>query len=192
MRGLRSDLSVRAIKYRVIRSPFGKIGIVWRNSIHGIKIIRVFLPTPMNMVQRIKNAYPGALADGVSVIQEECSKVKKYLGGSRVEFAVDVLDESCLYAFQKEVLWIERKIPYGRVSTYGRLAAKIKKPGAARAVGTALARNPFPIFIPCHRTIRADGTLGGYQGGIALKRGLLELEGVKCNRLGKVVMEEVW
>ncbi len=184
--------STKRIKYRIIGSRFGEIGFVWRDGTRDIKIIRLFLPTSTSMVKRIKKVYPGAVTDNVSLIQRECNKVKKYLGGSRVDFAVDILDESCLYAFQKEVLWMERKIPYGRISTYGRLAAKIGRPGAARAVGTALARNPFPIFIPCHRTIRADGTLGGYQGGIELKRGFLELEGVHCSRSGKVVTADVW
>ncbi len=97
-----------------------------------------------------------------------------------------------LYDFQKKVLLLERQIPYGQVSTYGKLAHKLGHPGAARAVGTALARNPFPIIIPCHRTIRSDGSLGGFGGGLKLKRQLLELEGVRFDKKGRVVMDKVW
>jgi methylated-DNA-[protein]-cysteine S-methyltransferase len=73
------------------------------------------------------------------------------------------------------------------VSTYGRIAAHLGIPGGARAVGNALATNPFPIVIPCHRAIRSDGTLGGYQGGLAMKRALLEQEGVTIDERDKVV-----
>jgi methylated-DNA-[protein]-cysteine S-methyltransferase len=63
-------------------------------------------------------------------------------------------------------------------------------PRAARAVGTALANNPFPIIIPCHRTIRADGTPGGFGGGIMMKRNLLEMEGVRFDPRGRVIMDD--
>ncbi len=80
----------------------------------------------------------------------------------------------------------EYGIPRGSVSTYGRMAAHLGIPGGARAVGNALATNPFPIVIPCHRAIRSDGTLGGYQGGLAMKRILLEQEGVVIDDRGRV------
>jgi len=76
------------------------------------------------------------------------------------------------------------------MSTYQRIASYLGNANGARAVGTALANNPFPIIIPCHRAIRSDGTLGGYQGGLEMKRALLEMEGVLFNTLGRVVTEE--
>ena len=82
-------------------------------------------------------------------------------------------------SFQEKVLRTEFAIPRGRVSSYGLIAKHMNKPGAARAVGTALATNLFPIVIPCHRVIRSDGHLGGYQGGLPMKRQLLQMEGVK-------------
>jgi methylated-DNA-[protein]-cysteine S-methyltransferase len=78
------------------------------------------------------------------------------------------------------------------VSTYGRIARHLAIPGGARAVGRALARNPFPIIIPCHRAIRSDGRLGGFQGGPAMKRALLELEGVECSSTGRVSAERLY
>lgn len=69
------------------------------------------------------------------------------------------------------------RIPYGETVSYGSLAARCGRPGAARAVGNALGRNPLPLVLPCHRVIRSDGTPGGYGGGRDRKRRLLRLEG---------------
>ncbi len=81
--------------------------------------------------------------------------------------------------FERVVLQALRRIPAGQVRTYGEIARSLGKPAAARAVGTACARNPLPLLIPCHRVVRSDGKLGGYsmRGGVALKRQLLEAEG---------------
>ncbi len=83
----------------------------------------------------------------------------------------------------KEMLWARlRQIPEGRVSTYGDMAAALGKPKAARAVGGMLATNPDAPRTPCHRVVRSDGSLGGYQGGMeaqSRKRDLLESEGVR-------------
>jgi methylated-DNA-[protein]-cysteine S-methyltransferase len=79
--------------------------------------------------------------------------------------------------FQRRV-WEElRTIPRGETVTYGELAARIGMPGAARAVGSAVARNPVSIVVPCHRVVGADGSLTGYAGGVEHKRALLEMEG---------------
>jgi methylated-DNA-[protein]-cysteine S-methyltransferase len=81
-------------------------------------------------------------------------------------------------AFQQKVLHAEHAIPRGRVSTYRLIARRLGDANAARAVGTALATNPFPIVIPCHRAIRSDGALGGFQGGLKMKGALLRMEGI--------------
>ena len=82
--------------------------------------------------------------------------------------------------FQKKVYETIKKIPAGKVATYGQVAKLVGKPKAARAVGMALKNNPTPIIVPCHRVVGADGSLVGYSGprGIAAKRKLLEKEGV--------------
>lgn len=87
---------------------------------------------------------------------------------------------------------MESKIPSGKVSTYSRIASKLGNSSAARAVGNALARNPFPLVIPCHRAIRSDGSLGGYAGGIDMKKKLLELEGIEFDYRGRVIIKNVW
>lgn len=83
--------------------------------------------------------------------------------------------------FQQRVIDACRQIPRGETLTYGELAAKVGNPGAARAVGTVMSSNPLPLVIPCHRVLGAGGCLGGYSArqGVAMKRRLLEMEGVK-------------
>jgi methylated-DNA-[protein]-cysteine S-methyltransferase len=78
--------------------------------------------------------------------------------------------------FDKKVWLSLKEIPYGETRTYKWLAEKIGKPKAARAVGQALGRNPLPIVLPCHRIVESDGSLGGYSGGIDIKRRLLDIE----------------
>lgn len=81
-------------------------------------------------------------------------------------------------AFHRKVLELLGEVPYGTVVTYGDLAARVGSPGAARAVGAAMAVNPLPIVLPCHRVVEASGGLGGYTGGLAIKQTLLRHEGV--------------
>ena len=166
---------------------------MWKSENRNAKIIHVFLPKPgEKMKQVIKKVYPDIILSTVSIIDDIHTKFKQYFKGESIGFSLDNIALEQLYDFQKKVLLLERQIPYGQVSTYGSLAHKLGHPGAARAVGTALARNPFPIIIPCHRTIRSDGSLGGFGGGLKLKRQLLELEGVRFDKKGRVVMDKVW
>ena len=91
------------------------------------------------------------------------------------------LDWRAISAWDRRVLEGVRTLGRGQVTSYGRLARRIGAPGAARAVGAAVGRNPFWLLVPCHRVVAGDGTLGGYGGGpdaLELKRDLLALEGV--------------
>ena len=81
--------------------------------------------------------------------------------------------------FSRRVWDVLRTIPYGRVRAYGWVARKIGKPGAARAVGGACRTNPVPLFVPCHRIVAGDGSLGGFSGGLSVKKRLLRLEGLR-------------
>jgi methylated-DNA-[protein]-cysteine S-methyltransferase len=82
------------------------------------------------------------------------------------------------------------KIPRGKTATYGWVAKQIGTKGV-RAVGNANARNPLPLVVPCHRVIRSDRTLGGFGGGLEMKRRLLEMEGVKFDNKGRVKTEHI-
>lgn len=179
------------IGYRIIKSTLGDVGLVWHRAHRATKIIEIMLPMP-GLRQYIQKRHPRVQQKGAPNIDVLSKKLKQYLAGEQVRFGVENIDMSRLYRFQRTVLLCERQIPYGWVSTYGRLAVKIGNPGAARAVGTALARNPFPLVIPCHRTIRANGFLGGFQGGTKMKRALLELEGIQFQGPDKIAMNRVW
>jgi len=114
-------------------------------------------------------------------------RIQRFLKGEAVQFHVSLIDLRDCSGFQRSVLLAEHSIPRGWVSTYGRIAMRLGTPGAARAVGTALSRNPLPIIIPCHRAIRSNGELGGFRGGLKMKRALLELEGLEFSTSGKVL-----
>ena len=103
-------------------------------------------------------------------------QLDEFFGAKRTGFDLRV-DRSLVRGVQRDVLAATRRVPYGRVTTYGRIAAEIGRPKAARVVGWALGANPIPIVIPCHRVIGAKGALTGYGGGLERKAQLLALEG---------------
>jgi methylated-DNA-[protein]-cysteine S-methyltransferase len=113
-----------------------------------------------------------------SKLREVVSQVLDYLEGRRKSFAFEY-DLRSLTPFQRSVLTTVQDVPRGEYLTYGELARRIGKPGAARAVGQALGNNPIPVLIPCHRVLASDGSLGGYsgRGGVRTKEALLRLEG---------------
>ncbi len=102
-------------------------------------------------------------------------RLRIYFGGHRVAFP-DELDLSQATPFQRGVWEITRLIPYGETRSYAWVAEQIGKPKALRAVGQTLGRNPLPVIIPCHRVLTINGKLGGYSGGLEMKRRLLSLE----------------
>lgn len=102
------------------------------------------------------------------------AQIGEYLAGARTVFDLQVAPMG--NAFHRQVWCQLQKIPYGETISYGALAARIDRPGSARAVGRANGSNPIAIVIPCHRVIGADGKLTGYSGGIERKAALLALE----------------
>jgi methylated-DNA-[protein]-cysteine S-methyltransferase len=182
--------------YVLVPSAFGDLSIVWWETEAGAKVYRVFLPKeriPAHEV--VQMAFPGASSLSCSVIAELQERMQCFLEGTSVDFGVSYLDflalERCS-EFQRRVLLAEHKIPRGWVSTYGGLARQVGIPGGARAIGGALSNNPFPIIIPCHRAIMSDGALGGYQGGVEMKRALLEMEGIEFTEAGKVITDRLY
>jgi len=109
-------------------------------------------------------------------------ELDEYFEGRRREFDLQ-LDLSPVSGFNRDALRELSLVPYGQVTTYGALAAKVGHPKAARAVGGAMNRNPIPIVLPCHRVVGANGKLVGYAGGLDRKELLLKLEGAMLDTL---------
>jgi O-6-methylguanine DNA methyltransferase len=117
----------------------------------------------------------GAQIAGGGPAAEMAREIELYFDGRLTEFKTPI-DVSEGTPFQKSVWEKLLDIPYGGTATYGEVAEGVGKPGAARAVGNAVGANPIPIVIPCHRVLASNG-LGGYSGGINIKKDLLRVEG---------------
>jgi len=157
-----------SVGFSQFMSPIGKIAVFATSS----TITRVMLD-PLN------NSSDETVQ--LSALKGKAqAQLLEYFNGTRRNFDLP-LDWESIRGFQKDVLQLTFSIPFGEVRTYGQLATQLHKPGSARAVGTALARNPLPILIPCHRVVASNGHLTGYLGskGIATKQWLLEREGHK-------------
>jgi methylated-DNA-[protein]-cysteine S-methyltransferase len=184
-----SDQSGAREYFMAVATAFGSVMILWRDRERGAVVSGIALPADVPSIgesirQRMRMSCP--------LVEDLASRIRAFCSGENVSIEMDMLDLSICGMFQQLVLKAEHAIPRGKVSTYGRIARHIGHPGAARAVGTALAKNPFPLVIPCHRAVREDGRLGGFRGGTAMKRRLLELEGVAFTGRGTVLMNLVY
>ena len=177
--------------FQTISTRFGELSVIWKNKGKSISIQRIFLSNSLNSAseqQKIK--FPTDQRGNHSIISRLIDKINNFFDGNREDFSLEILDFSVCPPFQKLVITTEATIPYGKVSTYKQIALQLEKPTASRAVANALANNPFPIIIPCHRTIRSDGSISGYQGGNKMKQELLNMEGVEVNSQLKVNLSE--
>lgn len=112
-------------------------------------------------------------------VKDAIGLLKRYFAGEPIDFLPLVLDLSGSGAFDRAILAAARKVGWGEISSYGTLARQVANVGASQAVGQAMAHNPIPIIVPCHRILAADGSLGGFSapGGVTTKKRLLEMEG---------------
>jgi len=165
-------MSTDTLNYTTFNSDMGWLGIL--GSAKGL--LCTTLP------QRTAGEALRQLGDGIELATRSphlftdlIQRLRSYFSGHKADFP-DELDLSRATPFQREVWEITRRIPYGSTRSYGWVAEQAGKAGAARAVGQALSRNPLPVIIPCHRVTTSDGKLGGFSGGLAMKRALLALE----------------
>jgi len=172
-------------------TPFGPVAVVWSVYRGQPKIRRVLLSkSGVSAKQVLKTSFPESTDSSCSEMDDIANKILAFFNGDGIRFSLNMVRLDLCSSFQQKVLRAEHGIPWGRVSTYQRIAKHLGHDKAARAVGGALADNPFPIIIPCHRAIRSDGTLGGYQGGLEMKRTLLKMEGVFLNACGHVMTDK--
>ncbi|MDO9417799.1 methylated-DNA--[protein]-cysteine S-methyltransferase [Pararhizobium sp.] len=167
--------------YHIFETAYGYCGIDWNaNGITRLQLpARDAATTDKNMRRQAPDADPGLPAPGIS---EVIAAVKRYFEGEIVNFANLTLDLDGQEPFFKEIYASLRQVPWGETTTYGTLAKALGAgPEAARDVGQAMAKNPIPLIIPCHRVLAAGGKVGGFSapGGAAAKVRMLELEGVR-------------
>lgn len=177
------------VAFTTYRAPWGQLHLAVTGR--GLAAIELWSTTPdfLAGLQRrfggpIVPDHPGLPAGWRDLLDRTRIELDEYFASVRATFDLPV-DLRGISDWDRRVLAGTRDVDYGAVSSYGRLAAAIGKPGAARAVGGALGRNPVPLVIPCHRILAGDGSLGGYGGGhgsrremLAIKRSLLQGEGV--------------
>ncbi|HID96190.1 MAG TPA: methylated-DNA--[protein]-cysteine S-methyltransferase [Candidatus Latescibacteria bacterium] len=162
---------------RVIRlkTRFGVVSAEWVQGRLRAIHLGVFNPDPRFVIPVVM----GAVEEAAELVRD----LIDYFSGEAVDFSLH-LDTTGFTDFQRKVWLVTRNIPYGEVRTYKWVAQRVGCPKAARAVGGALAKNPFPVLIPCHRVVGANGTLEGFNSGIEWKRALLEFEGANLKGLG--------
>lgn len=124
------------------------------------------------VLQRLSGA--AARLEKNLLLNRVCGELAEYFEGCRTSFSVPIAPQGT--AFQLRAWEALRRIPYGTTVSYQAQARELGAAGAVRATGTANGRNPIAIIVPCHRVVRSDGGIGGYAGGISVKRELLELE----------------
>ena len=161
------------MRYTQVETPIGRLlvaatlrGVV-RIDLHGREAVF------RRDLERRSGAVPVRDDRGLAGVRRA---LQAYLAGrtTELDFPADLTE---LPSFHRQVLETLRQVPRGTVVSYGELARRVGKPGAARAVGRAMGTNPLPILYPCHRVVAQDGSLGGFGGGLPMKRALLELEG---------------
>src|SRR5215472_17067159 len=161
------------VAYRTIATPVGELLLAGT----GRGLVRIAFP------QQRHDAVLESLAPTVSPrilrapgrLDQVSRQLDEYFAGRRTAFDLP-LDFRLATGFRRAVLDHLPVIPYGHTESYTQVAAAVGSPKAVRAVGTACAKNPVPIVVPCHRVVRSDGTAGGYAGGPAAKDALLALE----------------
>lgn len=169
------------------KSDKGAFALIW-HTVPEFKLLKLFLEGRESLKEQINFQYP-AVFSGVSAKADELSvKIRKCLDFSNNNLPADKLEISSLGNFKKKILLTLREnVPPGKVISYAKLAEKAGYAKAARATGTAMSSNPFPLFFPCHRVVKSDRGIGNFGPGVELKRYLLGKEGVGFDTKGNVL-----
>ena len=159
----------------IFKSPWGWMGIV--ESLKGIQAIVLPKQSKRAVESDLSAQFSEPVQQGTSAgLKTAQRQLLDYLAGKRNSFDVP-LDLSQGTSFQRQVWRTLQRVPYSKLRSYRWIAARVGGPQYARAVGNAVGANPLPIVIPCHRIVAHDASLGGFSGGLPMKRKLLSLEG---------------
>ncbi|MFN2526168.1 MAG: methylated-DNA--[protein]-cysteine S-methyltransferase [Actinomycetota bacterium] len=161
------------VAYAEVGSPIGDLIVA--STRRGLAKVAFPNESPDIVLERLAREVSPRILRVPAKLDDVRRQLEEYFAGRLQSFSLRV-DLNRLAPFQRSVLKATKTIPYGRVSTYRRVADKAGNAAAVRATGNALGANPVPIVVPCHRVLRTDGTLGGYGGGLEVKRLLLDLE----------------
>jgi methylated-DNA-[protein]-cysteine S-methyltransferase len=173
-------------------TPFGSVCVIWSVLNESPLIAHVLLSRPgLSAEDQAYKLYPNYKISSCKEIDAVAVSIKAYLEGEDIKFSLNVVNLSQCSKFQQSVLRATYSIPRGSVSPYQLVAARLGIPKGARAVGNALANNPFPFIVPCHRVISSNRHIGGYGGGIAMKQALLEREGIGFDHAGRVICKRL-
>ena len=165
--------------YTLFDTAIGTCGVAW--GARGLTGVHLPDRNPARTRASIAHRFPAAVAaEPPPDVQQAIDGIVALLRGEKRDLREIVLDLDAVPAFNRRVYEIARTIHPGSTLTYGEIASRLGSPGTARAVGRALGRNPWPIVVPCHRVLAADGRMGGFSapGGVATKRKMLAIEGV--------------
>lgn len=165
--------------YALFDSPLGPCGVAWT----GRGVSRVQLPEADAAATEARLARWNAVVARCEPTKDAAKAIEAlqgYFVGKPQDFSDIALDLGACGAFHREIYSALRRIGWGETTTYGELAAAAGSPGAARAIGQAMGRNPVPVIVPCHRVLAAGGRPGGFSsfGGRVTKARLLAIEGV--------------
>ncbi|MET3614662.1 methylated-DNA-[protein]-cysteine S-methyltransferase [Rhizobium aquaticum] len=165
-------------EYMLFETALGVCGIAWSEA----GLLRVQLPDRDAAATAARLAKAARRAGGAvpAFATETAERLSDYAAGEAVDFSDIILDFDGVAAFEATVYHALRRVGRGETVTYGELAMLAGSPGAAQAVGTAMARNPWPVVVPCHRVLAAGNKPGGFSapGGLVTKAKLLAMEGV--------------
>jgi methylated-DNA-[protein]-cysteine S-methyltransferase len=173
--------------FALFDTAIGRCGIAWgERGVAGVQLPEAGeAETRARMLHRFPAAGEAAPPPEV---HRAIERIVALLRGEAGDLAGVALDMDHVPEFHRRVYEAARAIPPGQTLSYGDIARQVGAPGAARAVGQALGRNPFPIVVPCHRVLAAGGKIGGFsaQGGIATKRRMLAIEGARLDGGGEL------
>lgn len=161
------------VAYREVDTPVGTL-LVAATPVGLVRVAFASEGLDRVLVALAERVSPRVLA-APARLDEAARQLDEYFTGQRQAFALP-LDLRLSVGFRREVLGRLVGIGYGQTRSYREVAGEAGRPTAVRAVGSACATNPLPVVVPCHRVLRSDGSLGGYLGGLPVKRALLELE----------------
>jgi methylated-DNA-[protein]-cysteine S-methyltransferase len=172
---------VSTFAFALFETTIGTCGIAWgERGITGVQLPQANEGATLARMQ--KRFAPSAEASPPGAVQSAIREIMQLLNGEAVDLSHLSLDMTGVPGFHARVYDVTRTIPAGATMSYGQIAARLGMPTEARAVGEALGRNPFPLVVPCHRVLAADGRPGGFSasGGVMTKLRLLSIEGVQA------------